>query len=157
MGLREWILGNYAKRIENVEKRLEKLDHVANRLKVLEAKLAILDLLKDDVKENRLTIREILKDIEAIRLEIEAIRLKSEADLSASQELTDLELEEQVLELIKKGYHSPTELAQLLGISKDRLYKILKRLIKARLIAKIGKGKHTKYVPKEEATAEESG
>jgi len=54
-------------------------------------------------------------------LEIEALKLKSEADSPANEQLTDYELEAKVFELIQNGYHSPSELSRILGISKDKL------------------------------------
>ena len=161
MGFREWILGDYVKKIDKIEaleaqvKALNrKVDNLENKIQIIETRLKILDLLGDNVKESRLWIKELLKDIEDIKLEIEAIKLKSEADSSINEEVDELELEARVYELIKKGQTSPTKIARALGISKDRLYRILRRLQEARLITTKGKGKKKKYVPVLEAEEE---
>lgn len=161
MGLREWILGDYARKVNDLEVKLQelegklsKVDEIDNKIKVIETRLKILDLLNDNVKENRLWIKELLKDIEDVRMEIEAIKLKSEVDSSDKGEIDDLELEAKVYELIRKGQTSPTKIAQALGISKDKLYRILKNLQEARLITTKGKGKKKKYVPVLEAEDE---
>ena len=163
MGIREWILGDYVKKIDKIEAlegevkalkdktqemegKLSKVGDLDNKVKVIETRLKILDFLGDNVKESRLWIKELLKDIEDIKLEIEAIKLKSEADSSIKGEVDDLELEARVYELIKKGQTSPTKIARMLAISKDKLYRILKRLQEARLITTKGKGRKKKYV-----------
>lgn len=161
MGLRSWLLGDYAKRVENLEdevrdlkERLRTLEEVGRKVELLEERLKVLDYVSDSTKENRLWIREVLKDIEDIKLEIEALKLKSEADSLNKAELDELDLEARVYDLIRKGQTSPTKLAQTLGISKDKLYRILKRLQEARLITTIGKGRKKKYVPVLEADSE---
>lgn len=161
MGIRSWILGPYVQEIEDLKEelqdlktRLEALEKVNHKMELLEERLKILDIVSADVKDNRLWIRELLKDIEDLKLEIEALKLKSTADSSTKEKLDDIELEARVYELIQKGYHSPTKLAQILGISKDKLYRILKRLQEVRLITTKGKGRKKKYVPKIEAEAE---
>ena len=158
MGLRSWLLGDYAKRVENMEReirdlreRLSTLEEVGRKVELLEERLKILDILGDNVKENRLWIKELLRDIEDLKLEIEALKLKSESDSLNKVELDELDLEAQVYDLIRKGQTSPTKLAQTLGISKDKLYRILKRLQDARLITTIGKGRKKKYIPVLEA------
>ena len=140
--------------VKNLQDRLSRLENVEEKVKLLEERLKVLDLLTDQVKENRLWMKELLKDIEDIRLEIEALKLKSEADSLNEEKLDDVELEARVYELITKGYHSPTKLATALGISKDKLYRILRRLQEARLITTKGKGRKKKYVPRIEAEAE---
>ncbi len=165
MGIRSWLLKPYLEQtskefsnlkaeVENLKERLRALEEVGQKVELLEERLKVLDLLTDQVKENRLWIKELLKDIEDIRLEIEALKLKSGADSSSEEKPDDVELEARVYELITKGYHSPTKLAVILGISKDKLYRILRRLQEARLITTIGKGRKKKYVPRIEAEAE---
>ena len=161
MGLRSWLLGDYAKKLENLEaevkdlrKKLGALEEVSRKVELLEERLKVLDYVSDSTKENRLWIRELLKDIEDLKLEIEALKLKSEADSSNKSELDELDLEARVYDLIRKGQTSPTKIAQTLGISKDKLYRILKRLQEARLITTIGKGRKKKYIPVLEAENE---
>lgn len=168
MSLREWLFKPYLDKlqalegevkalkdkIQEMEGKLSKVNDLDNKVKVIETKLKILDLLSDNVKESRLWIKELLRDIEDIKLEIEAIKLKSEADSSTKGEVDDLELEARVYELIKKGQTSPTKIARMLGISKDKLYRTLKRLQEARLITTKGRSKRKKYVPVLEAEEE---
>ena len=161
VGIREWLIRPYLERVEALEaevedlkKRLSHLEHVEQKVALLEERLKVLDLLTDQAKENRLWLRELLKDIEDIRLEIEALKLKSGADSLSEEKPDEVELEARVYELITKGYHSPTKLATALGISKDKLYRILRRLQEARLITTKGKGRKKKYVPRIEAEAE---
>ena len=158
MGLRSWLLGDYAKKVwvleeevTDLKERLRALEEVGRRVELLEERLKVLDYVSDSTKENRLWIKELLKDIENIKLEIEALKLKSEADSSNKAQLDELDLEARVYDLIRKGQTSPTKLAQTLGISKDKLYRILKRLQEARLITTIGKGRKKKYIPVLEA------
>ncbi len=161
MSLRSWLLGfdpNEVKALKaevaDLKERLRSLEDISRRVELLEERLRVLDYVSDSTKENRLWIKELLKDIEDLKLEIEALKLKSEADSSGKAELDELDLEARVYDLIRKGQTSPTKLAQALGISKDKLYRILKRLQDARLITTIGKGKRKKYVPVLEAENE---
>lgn len=141
-------------RVERLEERLNHIAEVSRKVDLIEERLKILNLITDQTKENRLWIKELLKDIEDLRLEIEAIKLKSAADLSSEEKPDEIELEARVYELITKGYHSPTKLAAVLGISKEKLYRILNRLMEARLITTKGKGRKKKYVLKIEEEAE---
>ena len=171
MGLRSWILGPYVRdlgkltqetkelktEVKALKDRLSRLDNIESKISLIEERLKILDLITDQTKENRLWIKELLKDIEDIKLEIEAIKLKSEVDSSVKEKLDEYELEARIYELIRKGITSPTKLSQIAGISKDKLYRILNRLIETRLITTIGKGRRKKYIPREEAEEEKSG
>ena len=168
MGIRSWLLKPYLEaletqmkelsnlkaEVEDLRERLRALEKVGQRVELLEERLKVLDYVSDSTKENRLWIKELLKDIENLKLEIEALKLKSEADSSNKAELDELDLEARVYDLIRKGQTSPTKIAQTLGISKDKLYRILKRLQDARLITTIGKGRKKKYVPVLEAENE---
>jgi len=168
VGIRSWLLKPYLEaletqmkelsnlkaEVEDLRERLRALEKVGQRVELLEERLKVLDYVSDSTKENRLWIKELLKDIENLKLEIEALKLKSEADSSNKAELDELDLEARVYDLIRKGQTSPTKIAQTLGISKDKLYRILKRLQDARLITTIGKGRKKKYVPVLEAENE---
>jgi len=168
VGIRSWLLKPYLKvlesqsnklsnleaEVEDLKERLRALEEVGRKAELLEERLKVLDYVSDSTKENRLWIKELLKDIEDLKLEIEALKLKSEADSSSRGELNELDLEAQVYELIKKGETSPTRLSRELAISKDKLYRILKRLQEARLITTIGKGRKKKYIPALEAEEE---
>jgi len=168
VGIRSWLLKPYLEtletqtkelsnlkaEVENLRERLRALEKVGRRVELLEERLKVLDYVSDSTKENRLWIKELLKDIENLKLEIEALKLKSEADSSNKAELDELDLEARVYDLIRKGQTSPTKIAQTLGISKDKLYRILKRLQDTRLITTIGKGRRKKYVPVLEAENE---
>jgi len=140
--------------VQDLKVRMARVEGLAHKVELLEEKLKVLDHIADSTKENRLWIKELLKDIEDIRLEIEALKLKSEADSSEEEKLDDIELEARVYDLIRKGVSSPTKLATTLGISKDKLYRILKRLQEARLITTKGKGRKKKYIPVLEAENE---
>jgi hypothetical protein len=171
VGLRAWILGPYVRDLERLSQettelkaevkilqdRLSRLENIESKVSLIEERLKILDLITDQTKENRLWIKELLKDIEDIKLEIEALKLKSEVDLSAKGKSDDYELEARVYELIRKGVTSPTKLSQTVGISKEKLYRILNRLMEVRLITTIGKGRRKKYIPRENAEEEKSG
>lgn len=147
-------LTNLEAEVQDLKVRMARVEGLAHKVELLEEKLKVLDHIADSTKENRLWIKELLKDIEDIRLEIEALKLKSEADSSEEEKLDDIELEARVYDLIRKGVSSPTKLATALGISKDKLYRILKRLQEARLITTKGKGRKKKYVPILEAENE---
>jgi len=168
MGIRSWLLRPYIEalevqsnrlsnleaEVENLKEKLRSLEDISRKVELLEERLKVLDYVSDSTRENRLWIKELLKDIEDLKLEIEALKLKSEADSSNKAELDELDLEARVYDLIRKGQTSPTKIAQTLGISKDKLYRILKRLQDARLITTIGKGRRKKYVPVLEAENE---
>ena len=147
MGLREWFLQPYLDKLKEIEKKMNKLDEVSHKLELLETKLEQLDMLKDNVKDNRLVIRELQREIEDIRIEIESIKISREADFSKS---SDLELEEKIMALLRQGYTSPSELYRMLNISKDKLYRILNSLIEKRRVTKIKKKRRVYYVPVEE-------
>jgi len=70
--------------------------------------------------------------------------------------IDDLELEARVYELILKGQTSPTKIGQVLGISNDKLYRILKRFQEARIITNKRNSKKRKYIPILEAEEEQS-
>jgi len=161
VGIRSWLLKPYLEaleaqsnklsnleaEVENLKEKLRSLEEVSRKVELLEERLKVLDYVSDSTKENRLWIKELLRDIEDLKLEIEALKLKSEADLSNKSKLDELDVEARVYDLIRKGQTSPTKIAQTLGISKDKLYRILKRLQDARLITTIGKGRKKRYVP----------
>jgi len=143
VGLRKWILGfdpdefhelkTAIIRISNIEKEIQEVkEHIKEVQKSLNDKAS----LEEELKE--------------IKLKFGTLELYSEISETQKVPIDDFELEERIIELISKGYDSPTELIRMLGISADKLYKIINQLITTRRIKKIKKRRRVHYVPVEE-------
>lgn len=155
--LREWLLKPYLERLKALD---DKLNSLENKLQVIDDMLKQLQMSKVDkdtfhllkalVEKDGTTLKSLQKEIENMRLEIEGLKLHSEMEQIEAKELTKEEAKALLLDLIKKGYHSPTELKKLVPFGVNKMYKLLEELEKDGIIRKIGKKKKRKYIPIEE-------
>ena len=89
--------------------------------------------------------------LEARLEELEAIIAAIEERGGKGQELQDSdEAEALILSLVKTGIDTPGELMEHTGLSKGRLYTILRRLVKEGVLAKRREGRKVHYVIVEE-------
>jgi len=172
VGVRKWLFGfdpdevkDEIKELVEKNKRLEEsIQNIGTQLHSLEHQMRILEnelkskvdkdtfaLLQRIVEQNGTTIKSLQKEIEDIRVEIESFRLHSEMEQIDMKEMTDEESKALIYNLIKKGYHSATELKRLVPFGVNKLYRLLKELEKDGIIRKIGKKRKTKYIPAEES------
>ena len=163
VGLRKWILGfdpdefNELKtaliRVENIEKELREVkEHIKELQKLLNDKAdkQTVDLLSKMLETERKIVDSLEKELKGVKLKFDALELSSELSEIQKVPIDDFELEERVIKLISQGHNSPTELIRMLGISADKLYQIINRLITSRRIKKIKKGRKVYYILVEE-------
>lgn len=161
MGLREWLLKPYLQRLQALEDQVKGVD---NKLRKLELQLMSIQAKFDDkvdretfrllqklVDNSGTTIKSLQKEIENIRLEIEGLKLHSEMEQIEAKELSKEEAKAFLLDLIKKGYHSPSELKRLVPFGVNKMYKLLEELEKDGLVRKVGSKRKRKYIPVEES------
>ena len=116
MGLREWLFKPYLEKLQEVNDKLQKLE---SQLMSIQSKLndkadkGTLTLLHELVSNNGTSIKSLQREIENIRIEIEGLKAHFEMKQVEAKELTPEEAKALLLGLIKKGYHSPSELKQL--------------------------------------------
>ena len=163
MGLRKWILGfdpdefNELKtgfiRIENIEKEIQEVKERIKELQRLlndKADRQSVDLLSKMLETERKIVDSLEKELKEVKLKFDTMELSSELYETQKVPIDDFELEERVIKLISQGHNSPTELIHMLGISADKLYKVINQLITSRRIKKIRKGRKVYYILIEE-------
>ena len=106
-----------------------------------------LDLLSQVLETERKIVDSLEQEVKEIKLKFETLELSTEVQ---KVQVDDFELEERLVKLISQGHNSPTELIRMLGISADKLYQIINRLITERRIKKIKKGRKVYYILTEE-------
>lgn len=150
MGLRSWILGPYAKDLERLSQEVKdlraKVGNLANEYHQL-----LRDLLKlQESLEGKANKKEVERELESLSKLVMAVydRLKdleASAEYSSMEKLEPKEKEILVLNLLRQGYGSPSEILSKLEISSRELYEILKRLEEKRKIGKLRKGRKVYY------------
>ena len=163
VGLRKWILGfdpdefhelkTAFIRIENIEKEIQEVkEHIKELQRSLNDKAdrQTVDLLSKMLETERKIVDSLENEIKEVKLKFGTIELSSEFYETQKVPIDDFELEERVIKLISQGHNSPTELIRMLGISADKLYQIINRLITSRRIKKIKKGRKVYYILIEE-------
>lgn len=163
MGLRKWILGfdpdefhelktaiirisNIEKEIQEVKERIKELQRLLND----KADRQSVDLLSKMLETERKIVDSLEKELKEVKLKFDTMELSSELYETQKVPIDDFELEERVIKLISQGHNSPTELIHMLGISADKLYKVINQLITSRRIKKIKKGRKVYYILIEE-------
>ncbi|MFA4647233.1 hypothetical protein P8X24_08300 [Pyrococcus kukulkanii] len=106
-----------------------------------------LDLLSQVLETERKIVDSLEQKVKEIKLKFETLELSTEVQ---KVQVDDFELEERLVKLISQGHNSPTELIRMLGISADKHYQIINRLITERRIKKIRKGRKVYYILTEE-------
>jgi len=163
VGLRKWILGfdpdefNELKtaliRVENIEKEIQEVKERIKELQRLlndKADRQTVDLLSKMLETERKIVDSLEKELKEVKLKFDTLELSSELSEIQKVPIDDFELEERVIKLISQGHNSPTELIRMLGISADKLYQIINRLITSRRVKKIKKGRKVYYILVEE-------
>jgi len=151
LGLRSWLLGDYAKRIEALETLVKELkDSQAEILKELK------DIHKalgskanyDDIKDLRLRLNNVIQSLESLQSQIESLSLWSQREQILESDVAKKDL---VLRLISKGYDTPKELKVMVPFGSKKLYEILRELERDGLIKTIKIKRRVYYKLKEEA------
>ena len=150
MGLREWILGPYAKDLEELKSEVKDLkenyhnvrDDIQNILKNL---LEIQRTL-----ENKADKKTMERELESLSKLVMAVYdklkdLEAYSDYSTVEKLESKDKDILVLNLLRQGYTSPSEILSRLEISSRELYEILKRLEEKKKIGKFRKGHKVHY------------
>ena len=148
MGLREWILGPYAKDLEELKSEVKNLakDYQDTLKELLKIQRALED--KADKKAVERELESLSKLVMIVYDKLKELEAYSEVSLGES---LDPESEEVlVLDLIRQGYTSPSELVSRLKMGNKKLYEILKRLEAKGKVRKLRKGKKVHYVLVEE-------
>jgi len=163
VGLRKWILGfdpnefyelkTTLIRIENIEKEIQEVkENIKELQRILNDKAdkQTVDLLSKMLETERKIVDSLEQELKEIKLKFDTLELSSELVEAQKVPADDFELEERLIKLISQGHNSPTELIRMLGISADKLYQIINRLISSRKIKKIKKGRKVYYILIEE-------
>jgi len=148
VGLREWILGPYAKDLEELKSEVKNLakDYQDTLKELLKIQRALED--KADKKAVERELESLSKLVMIVYDKLKELEAYSEVSLGES---LDPESEEVlVLDLIRQGYTSPSELVSRLKMGNKKLYEILKRLEAKGKVRKLRKGKKVHYVLVEE-------
>lgn len=155
LGLRSWILGDYAKRLENLEGEVKDL-----RQKVDELARGYQDILKELLQiqkglESKADKKEMERELESLSKLVMVVydkikELETVNQLSLGESLDRNEEELLVLDYLRQGYGSPSELLSRLKFGNKKLYAILKRLEAKGKVRKLRKGKRVYYVLVEE-------
>lgn len=163
VGLRKWILGfdpdefhelkTAIIRISNIEKEIQEVkEHIKEVQRSLNDKAdkQTVDLLSKMLETDRKIVDSLEEELKEIKLKFGTLELYSELSETQKVPIDDFELEERLIKLISQGHNSPTELIHMLGISADKLYKVINQLITSRRIKKIKKGRKVYYILVEE-------
>jgi len=155
MGLRSWILGPYAKDLEELK----------DEVKTLQVKMDELSKDYQDMLKELLKIQKTLEDKadkKAVERELESLSklvmivydklkdLEAYSEVSLGESLDKNGEEILVLDYLRQGYTSPSELVFRLKMGNKKLYAILKRLEAKGKVRKLRKGKKVHYVLVEE-------
>lgn len=158
MGFRSWLLGIDPREIKELSREMESLKEETRNLKVLVGKL---------IEEHTKTLRELIKlqkaledkaDKKAMERELESLsklvmavydkikELEEVSEVSLGESLDPESEEILVLDLIRQGYTSPSELISRLKFGNKKLYTILKRLEAKGKVRKLRKKRRVHYV-----------
>ena len=150
MGLRSWILGFNPGDIKDLKERVKALENE----------------VKDLAKAHQDTLKQLLEiqrgleekaDKKAMERELESLSklvmavydklkdLEAYSEYSTVEKLESKDKEILVLNLLRQGYTSPSEILSKLEISSRELYEILKRLEEKKKIGKFRKGRKVHY------------
>lgn len=156
VGLREWILKPYVQDLQELKSKLTNLEaqvqEVNQRLAKVEAELYELNKNKADKERLRLIEKE-LEQVENITgylfdtlRDLSRLAEAEEKGSGSEHSGTIMSEEELLLELIRRGYDSPRNLAKKAKIGVGRMYEILERLEAEGKIRTIKKGRKKKII-----------
>jgi len=146
LGLRSWILGEYAKKIDKIEALEGEVKALANGYQdVLKELLEIQRAL-----ENKADKKSMERELESLSKLVMAVYdklkdLEAYSDYSTVEKLESKDKDILVLNLLRQGYTSPSEILSRLEISSRELYEVLKRLEEKKKIGKFRKGRKVHY------------
>ncbi len=161
MGILKLILG-FDKR--DYEELKEKAENLEQENKLLLDKIRGLEEYVSKLEKELLAVRrvlnELIEDVEDLKNRVEDIE-RSEEQEEAEEQLGDEypgqagavednsveDIEAVVLEYISKGVTTPTELVEKTGLSKHKLYDILKSLSDKGILTKKREGRRVHYIP----------
>ena len=155
LGLRSWLLGDYAKRLGDLEGEVKDL-----RQKVDDLARGYQDILKEllqlqkgleakaDKKETERELESLSRLVMAVYDKIKELETVNQLALGESLDKNEEEL--LVLDYLRQGYGSPSELLSRLKFGNKKLYAILKRLEAKGKVRKVRKGRRVYYVLVEE-------
>lgn len=157
-------------RVERLEERIGKLEELNSNLRSLASEqAAVIELLKSELSEANDTIealeaevgllRSRLEEIEAWMKEREHVEVNPDSDMDGDEYRGadlhgpaggveaggDEEAERIVLEAIRNGVSSPSEIISATGLNKHRVYAVLKKLSDEGLLEKRRDGRRVRY------------
>ena len=147
MGIREWILGGYVKKIDKIEALESEVKALTNEYQdILKELLEIQKALEDkaDKKIMERELESLSKLVMAVYDKIKDLEVVEEFSLGESLDKNEEEL--LVLDYLRQGYTSPSELVSRLKMGNKKLYEILKRLEAKGKVRKLRKKKKVHYV-----------
>lgn len=151
MGLRSWILGDYVKELQQLEERVKTLEEKVNDLgKSQEETLRELLQLQKSLEE-KANRKDMERELESLSKLVMAVydklkELEAYSEFSPGESLDPESEEILVLDLIRQGYTSPSELVSRLKFGNKKLYAILKRLEAKGKLRKLRKKRKVHYV-----------
>ncbi len=150
MGLLKLILGfdksDYQRLLGEVDELKKENNNLKDRIKSLEEKVS---KLEGELLSTRRAVSTVIEEIEYIKQQLEE-QLEEEDEASGETvggEEPQEELEDLVLSLILQGVTSPSDLIEKTGLSKHKLYDILKRLTEKGVVEKKREGRRVHYKP----------
>lgn len=153
--------------VERLEERIGNLEELNNDLRSLASKQAVLiESLKSELGQAHNAVEALVAEVDFLRQkleELEAWRRKQESvresvggggeeagdpgiELLEPSGDEDEESERIVLEAIKSGVTSPSEIISVTGLSKHRVYAVLKKLSDEGLLEKKRDGRKVHYL-----------
>jgi len=158
VGIRRWLLGFNP---EDLKEWIPKVQSLEAEVKDLRQKIEELVKANQDMLKQLLQIQRDLEnkaDKKAMERELESLSklvmavydklkdLESYSEVSLGESLDQKDEELLVLNLLRQGYTSPSELLSRLKMSNKRLYAILKRLEAQGKVRKLRKKRRVHYV-----------
>jgi len=158
VGIRSWLLKPYLEALESQSKELlnlkdevkglqEKVDDLANGYQdILKELLQLQKSLetKADKKETERELESLSKLVMAVYDKIKELETVNQLSLGESLDKNEEEL--LVLDYLRQGYGSPSELLSRLKFGNKKLYAILRRLEAKGKVRKVRKGKRVYYM-----------
>ena len=141
MGLRKWLLGfdpdEFRAKLEELEERIEE---AVRMVELLSEELDELKDVKDDVRR----VEERLSELDNLINELRDVLTGKREAITTEKELSTADKYDLVLNLIKEGINTSSELRKRVPFSVRELHRILNELEKSSLIGYVKKGR-TKY------------
>jgi sugar-specific transcriptional regulator TrmB len=149
LGLLKLLLGfdksDYKRLLSKIEELKEENKNLKSRVKSLEEHVS---RLEGEILSARRAVSSVIEEVEYIKQQLEEQLPEEEDEEPVEDDIANQEeLEDQVLSLIMQGITSPTDLLEKTGLSKHKLYDILKRLTEKGIVEKKREGRRVHYKP----------